>query len=294
MHKKCAEKRKKMRFIKNFKKLVAIALAGTMTITLTTGVQADAAKKKEAKLDLDGKYHATMGIQTSTKLWYTHMGYYASGQNKYYKTDKADKIVYTDPSTQNETIATGTFTDAEIAGNGTYTLKLEGVDFQGETAISQLHIATDIPLNDKIKFTNVKAKVDGKEVAAFDEGFPENEAPYLEGGTVILLMNHWRPELVKQLQKNGLSESAESGYELLQGTGDENVEITFTVSGFNYDNPDAVEATPKPTQAEDSSTSSLLSSDNGSLGAPFVPVVAAVVVLVAVLFVVKFKKKKIK
>ena len=78
-----------------------------------------------------------------------------------------------------ETTATGTFTDAEIAGNGTYTLKLEGADFQGETAISQLHIATDIPLNDKIKFTNVKAKVDGREVTSFDEGVPENEEPYL-------------------------------------------------------------------------------------------------------------------
>lgn len=282
-----------MRLTKNFKKMVAVALAGAMTLTLATGVQADAAKAKKAKLDLDGKYHATMGIQTSTKLWYTHMGYYASGQNKYYNTDKADKIVYTDPSTQNETTATGTFTDAEIAGNGTYTLKLEGVDFQGETAISQLHIATDIPLNDKIKFTNVKAKVDGKEVATFDEGFPENEEPYLEGGTVILLMNHWRPELVKQLQENGLSESAESGYELLQGTGDENIEITFTVSGFNYDNHDAVEATPEPTQAAaDSSTSSSSSSDSEGSGTPVVPIVIAVVVVVAVVGVVVVKSKK--
>ena len=241
-----------MKIAKNFKKAAALTLAGAMVLSLSTGAQADAAKKK--KLDLNGKYHATMGIQTSTKLWYNHLGYYEKTQNKYYKTDKADKIVYTNPDTQEETTATGTFTDAEIAGNGTYTLKLEGADFQGETAISQLHIATDIPLNDKIKFTNVKAKVDGREVTSFDEGVPENEEPYLQGGTVILLMNHWRPELVKQLQEDGLSESAESGYDLLKGTTDESVEITFTVSGFNYDNPDAVEETPEPTQAADSSS----------------------------------------
>ena len=102
---------------------------------------------------------------------YNHLGYYEKTQNKYYKTDKPDKIVYTNPDTQEETTATGTSTDAEIAGNGTYTLKLEGADFRGETAISQLHIATDIPLNDKID-TNVKAKLDGREVTSFDEGVP--------------------------------------------------------------------------------------------------------------------------
>lgn len=281
-----------MRFTNNLKKMMALTLAGAMA--LTTGAQADAAKKK--KLDLNGKYHATMGIQTSTKLWYNHLGYYEKTQNKYYKTDKADKIVYTNPDTQEETTATGTFTDAEIAGNGTYTLKLEGADFQGETAISQLHIATDIPLNDKIKFTNVKAKVDGREVTSFDEGVPENEEPYLQGGTVILLMNHWRPELVKQLQEDGLSESAESGYDLLKGTTDESVEITFTVSGFNYDNPDAVEETPEPTQAADSSSVSGSTSgsetDSDSSGVPVVPIVIVVVVVVTIGGVMVFKSKK--
>ena len=280
-----------MRWTNNLKKMVALTLAGAMTLSLATGAQADAAKKQ--KLDLNGKYHATMGIQTSTKLWYTRMGYYEKTQNKYYKTDKADKIVYTNPDTQEEATAVGTFTDAEIAGNGTYTLKLEGADFQGETAISQLHIATDIPLNDKIKFTNVKAKVDGREVASFDEGVPENEEPYLQGGTVILLMNHWRPELVKQLQENGLSESAESGYDLLKGTTDESVEITFTVSGFNYDNPDAVEATPEPTQAADSSSdSSRTSSGSEDSGVPVVPIVIVVVAVVVIGGVVVFKSKK--
>ena len=283
-----------MKIAKNFKKAAALTLAGAMVLSLSTGAQADAVKKK--KLDLNGKYHATMGIQTSTKLWYNHLGYYEKTQNKYYKTDKADKIVYTNPDTQEETTATGTFTDAEIAGNGTYTLKLEGADFQGETAISQLHIATDIPLNDKIKFTNVKAKVDGREVTSFDEGVPENEEPYLQGGTVILLMNHWRPELVKQLEEDGLSESAESGYDLLKGTTDESVEITFTVSGFNYDNPDAVEETPEPTQAADSSSVSSSTSgsetDSDSSGVPVVPIVIVVVVVVIIGGVMVFKSKK--
>ena len=36
-----------MRFTKNVKKMVAMALAGAMTVTLATGVQAGAAKKKK-------------------------------------------------------------------------------------------------------------------------------------------------------------------------------------------------------------------------------------------------------
>ena len=142
--------------------------------------------------------------------------------------------------------------------------------------------------------------MDGREVASFDEGVPENEEPYLQGGTVILLMNHWRPELVKQLQEDGLSESAESGYDLLKGTTDESVEITFTVSGFNYDNPDAVEATPEPTQAADSSSVSGSTSgsetdsetDSDSSGVPVVPIVIVVVVVVAIGGVMVFRSKK--
>ena len=281
-----------MRLTNGFRKTFAVVLAGAMTLTLATGTTSEAAKKK--KLDLDGKYHATMGVQTSTKLWYNHLGYYEKSQNKYYKTDLGDKLVYADESTQEDTAAPGTFTDVEIAGNGTYTLKLDGADFKGETAISQLHIATDIPLNDTIKFTNVKAKINGKEVASFDEGVSEDQEPYLQGGMVILLMNHWRPELVKQLEADGLSESAESGYELLTGTGDENIEVTFTVSGFNYDNPDAVEATPEPTQAADSSatSSSSSSSSDSDSKAPVVPIVIAVVVVAAVVVGVVVKSKK--
>ncbi len=113
---------------------------------------------------------------------------------------------------------------------------------------------------------------------------------------VILLINHWRPELVKQLQADGLSESADNGYELLKGTSDENVEVTFTVSGFNYDNPDAVEATPEPTQAADSSSdassSSASSSDSDSSGVPVVPIVIVVVVVAAIGVGVILKSKK--
>lgn len=275
---------------KNIKKLTALLLTATLALSAFSVSPAQAAKKKKAVFDPNGKYHATLGIQTCTNLWLTHMGYYEKSQNSYYNTENADKLMYKDKETNKDTAATGTLTNTEIAGNGTYTVKLEGLDSMNETDISQLHIATDIPLNDKVKFTDVKASINGKEILSFDEGVPENEEPYLQGGMVILLLNHWRAELVKEVAAKGLPESVESGWKLLQGTGNESVEITFTVSGFDYDNPDAVAADETP--ASDTQTSSGEtdnSSDNSAV--PVLPIAAAVIILIVIGGVIIVRRK---
>ena len=275
---------------KNIKKLTPLLLTATLALSAFSVSPAQAAKKKKAAFDPNGKYHATLGIQTCTNLWLTHMGYYEKSQNSYYNTENADKLMYKDKETNKDTAATGTLTNTEIAGNGTYTVKLEGLDSMNETDISQLHIATDIPLNDKVKFTDVKASINGKEILSFDEGVPENEEPYLQGGMVILLLNHWRAELVKEVAAKGLPESVESGWKLLQGTGNESVEITFTVSGFDYDNPDAVAADETP--ASDTQTSSGEtdnSSDNSAV--PVLPIAAAVIILIVIGGVIIVRRK---
>lgn len=274
----------------NLKKLTALLLTATLALSAFSVSPAQAARKKKAAFDPNGKYHATLGIQTCTNLWLTHMGYYEKSQNSYYNTKNADNLMYTDKETNKDTAAAGTLTNAEIAGNGTYTVKLEGLDSMNETDISQLHIATDIPLNDKVKFTDVKASINGREILSFDEGVPENEEPYLQGGMVILLLNHWRAELVKEVAAKGLSESAESGWKLLQGTGDESVEITFTVSGFDYDNPDAVATDEAPSSdTQTSSGEADNSSDNSS--APVLPIVTAVIILIAIGGVIIVRRK---
>lgn len=276
---------------KTFKKRVALLLAAALTLSVISVSPAQAAKKKKADFDPNGTYHATLGIQTCTDLWLTHMGYYEKSQNSYYNTKNADKLMYKNKDTNKDTAAAGTLTNAEIAGNGTYTVKLEGLDSMNETDISQLHIATDIPLNDTVKFTDVKASINGKEILSFDEGVPENEDPYLQGGMVILLLNHWRAELVKEVAAKGLSETVESGYKLLNGTQDENVEITFTVSGFDYDNPDATAATETPATKN---TSDSGDTTDSSSSVPAVPV-AIVVIIIAVIgigIIIVRKKKK--
>lgn len=275
---------------KNIRKITALLLTAALALSAFSVSPAQAAGKKKAAFDPNGKYHATLGIQTCTNLWLTHMGYYEKSQNSYYNTKNADNLMYTDKETNKDTAATGTLTNAEIAGNGTYTVKLEGLDSMNETDISQLHISTDIPLNDKVKFTDVKASINGREILSFDEGVPENEEPYLQGGMVILLLNHWRAELVKEVAAKGLSETAESGWKLLQGTGDENVEITFTVSGFDYDNPDAVTA-DETSASENQPSSSETENSSGNSSVPVYPIAAAVIILIVISGIIIVRRK---
>lgn len=184
-------------------------------------------------------YHAAMGIQTSTKIWIQRWGYFEKSQNEYYDTENYSKLY-----AAGGVFYDGTFEDVEIKGNGTYTVALKDADFSQETAISQLHIATDIPLeeSEKLSFTDVTLEINGNEVLKFDEAVMEDEEAYLQGGAVILLLNHWRDSAKEAAKNLGRSEDASSGWEMLAGSGQDNVSISFTVSGLPYDNEEQAEA----------------------------------------------------
>lgn len=266
----------------------ALLLAGVLTASVCTPASAAPAKE----VDLNGKYHASLGIQTATQLWAEHMAYYDKEQNKTYGTDEADKLISKDGGTKK--VHDGTFTDVEIAGNGTYTVKLEDADFAGETCISQLHVATDIPENDKIKFSNVIATINDKKVLEFDQGWMENEDTYTQGGMVVVLLNHWRDELIELVKGQGKSEDAPNGYTLLNGFGKESITVQFTVSGFDYDNPDAVAETPAPTATVAPASDSGSDSSTGgmSTAAKAGIVIAIVVVLGGVVIICVSRKRK--
>lgn len=266
----------------------ALLLAGVLTASVCAPASAAPAKE----VDLNGKYHASLGIQTATQLWAEHMAYYDKEQNKTYGTDEADKLISKDGGTKK--VHDGTFTDVEIAGNGTYTVKLEDADFAGETCISQLHVATDIPENDKIKFSNVIATINDKKVLEFDQGWMENEDTYTQGGMVVVLLNHWRDELIELVKGQGKSEDAPNGYTLLNGFGKESITVQFTVSGFDYDNPDAVAETPAPTATVAPASDSGSDSSTGgmSTAAKAGIVIAIVVVLGGVVIICVSRKRK--
>lgn len=226
---------------KKLKKLMAGMLAGVLVVSgFGTGTFSQKVKAANTELNLNGKYHAALGIQTSNVKWYNRFGYFGKENNDTYGTDKYAKLTSGDETTE------GTFNDVDIEGNGTYTVSLTDADFQGETSISQLHIATDIPgkdKNDKINFTDIKVSVNDKEIVTFDKPFYESEK-YNEDGVVIILANHWRTKLVSELSSKGIDEDAESGYNWLNGTGKENISVTFTVSGFNYNKGETPNSEP--------------------------------------------------
>ena len=71
---------------KNIRKITALLLTAALALSAFSVSPAQAARKMKAAFDPNGKYHATLGIQTCTNLWLTHMGYYEKSQNSYYNT----------------------------------------------------------------------------------------------------------------------------------------------------------------------------------------------------------------
>lgn len=252
--------------------------------------------------DPNGEYKAALGIQTCDKLWVIRSAYFSEKLNSTYGTDEYAVLQGADPSADGAKLA-GDFTDVEIKGNGTYTVKLENADFSGEKTVSQLYVATNIPVNDQIKVTNFIVEVNGKKIVKFDEATLEDEKSYTEGGMIILAINHWRSSLVSELESLDVyEEDGTSGVMLLKGDGTDNVTLTFTISGFAYDNPDATveeTATPTPTETVKATTapdtSASANTDDAKSGnntMVIVIVVVAVVAVVAVAGVVISKKKK--
>lgn len=200
-----------------------------------------------ASFDPNGTYHAALGVQTCNTLWIGRYAYYEAEANQQYGTEQYSVLFSGGETTNNYVEHAGTFNDAEIKGNGTYTVSLTGADFADEVTLSQLHVATDIPVNDSISITDVKLKVNGRSLITFEEAYLETDAKFLKGGITFLLVNHWRAPLVKFLSENGLSETG-GGVETLRGDGSDEIEITFTVSGFAYDKIEEV-VTIAPTVA---------------------------------------------
>ncbi|MCR5587537.1 MAG: hypothetical protein K6F77_08410, partial [Lachnospiraceae bacterium] len=243
---------------------LTVALWGNVPVNNDT-------KAATATVDLNGTYHASLGIQTCTSIWYENLNYY--------KKTKTNVL-----SSSQDGDTAGTFTEATIAGNGTYTVSLTNAVFNNpnhkstldnyadEQHISQLHVATDIPDNETIKFTNLSVNINGTEVVKFEEAFMENESSYKANGMVAIALNKWRASkdkntvLIDKMKQYNLVDETDTtvslggGYKLLNGTGEENITITFTVSGFSYNYGETpATATPQP-----SATAAPSSSSSGS------------------------------
>lgn len=174
-----------------------------------------------APIDLDGVYHAYIGFQTPT---YSFRNAW-SEPNYGFGKPEFDQVTGWDAD-NNEIVKAGSFTDVEIAGNGTYTVSVNGLDcaddFSAQDYMNLIFVSTDIPYTTDITFSDIKLNVNGSEQSISNFVVPDTEA-YL----TAQLQNIWDTE-------NGI---AEIGYYPTPVT---DMSITFTVSGFNYDNTSAV------------------------------------------------------
>ncbi len=294
---------------KSLKKVAASVLAATLALTVVAsmGSTADAVKKsKKAKkaaekvvaFDPAGTYKASVGFQ-QTESWRFHdeitnketglNGSDLNGLN--YETD-----VMRSGDNGVEKID-GTVEGVELKGNGTYTAKITGLNGSLDTApegavqdqmkIAMLYLTTNLPADakDKVQFTDVSLKVDGSEVTLPEKLFIKPET-LKDGYTSLYLIDTYA---------KGQGEYADSP-ELAMPPHD-SIEITFTISGFANDNPEAVPATPTPAPKQDDATSATSADEDDSEGGSSVNagviagIVGAVVVVAGIVVVVTRKKK---
>ncbi|MCI5751160.1 MAG: hypothetical protein MR038_01575 [Oscillospiraceae bacterium] len=111
----------------------------------------------------------------------------------------------------------GVFTDAQITGDGTYSVSVTDFDFGEDESLNLLFVSTDIPLDAGVSITDVKVILDGNAKYTFDEAFlSPDELEYVQP----MMINIWNSDLGGE---DGLF-----GYTMPQ----DSIEIQFTVSGM--------------------------------------------------------------
>ena len=129
----------------------------------------------------------------------------------------------------------GVFTDAQITGDGTYSVSVTDFDFGDDETLNLLFVSTDIPLDAGVSITDVKVILDGNTKYTFDDAFLSPDEPeYLQP----MMINIWNSDLGGQ---DGLF-----GYTMPE----DSIEIQLTVSGLG-DAAAASEDTAEETAAEE-------------------------------------------
>lgn len=135
--------------------------------------------------------HAYIGIQTNV---YTFRNAWSDGT---YGRDSEwfDTLIRwedTDGDEKDDIVDTGaSFTDAELNGNGTYTVGVSGYDFSSDCdGLNMLFISTDLPVTASLKVTDVKLTIDDEEIAVTNPVVSEDN----QGNLYIELVNIYNTE----------------------------------------------------------------------------------------------------
>lgn len=189
-----------------------------------------AAAKADLNLDEGKEYHAYILFQAQNSWVY---------RGKFWEADKGpssdnwDKL-FTSLNVTTPIVVDGTVEDAVIKGNGHYTVRLSGLNGSPSAGVDNaefgiLGFSTDIPKNEKIKFDNINVRIDGmdKGTVTGDDVYYDKDDIDDPGLITVEVLNAWHDEC-KDLSLTLPNDS---------------VEISFDVTGFQYDNPDAKDQT---------------------------------------------------
>lgn len=243
----------------------------TPTIYVTSAVATEEVVGGE--FDPEGTYHAYLGVQTPTWIFRNSFDDTTYGL----ESGCFDQLGLVD----GEWIAQGgTFTDAEITGNGTYTVSLTGYDFTDQLATDGLFnlifLSTDLPINDAVVISDIVLKMDGSTIAEIATPFPDPDSKTYQKA---LLANIWNADLEALPYYAAPTDS---------------IEIQFTVSGFTNDL--AVEAPVEETVVESTTPAETVEETvaeaDSSSNTGLIVVIVLVVIAAVVAAVVVSKKKK--
>lgn len=289
--------RKSLRKVAATVSALALALAVTATaVPADVSAETSKAGKKAAKADFDadGTYHAYFGFQ-ETGTWIFRDEWYSDTLGIDGKDMKKAGLTFDQGSlfqskdNKLTAIEGPQVQDAEIKGNGTYTVGVSGLnnclDTKGdsETKVAMIYVDTDIPMAAKdnpVTISDVKLLCDGKEISVPSDPFYPTE--YTDESKLL------RFDAMNSYQKDK-GEYADSPD--ITAVPTDSIQIQFTVSGFNSDNPDAVAESADATSASSDANTTSDASTTSKKSSPVVPIVI-VVVVVAVVAVVVVKKKK--
>lgn len=198
-------------------------------------VKADVSAKKT--VDIDGEYHAALGLQTDPTYNNGRIYRKAYYTNPFYGKDEWSHLAmgtYGDEDSYERLL--GRFTDVKIKGNGKYTVSLKNADFRDAREFQLLQVATDIPNTGKIKFSDMKVEINGEEVASV-------RRPVLDK------RKNAKTYACLQVINTEIDNLDVIDRDCVPSDEENSIKITFTVKGFSYNKGEKppAKATPKPT-----------------------------------------------
>ncbi|MCR5584532.1 MAG: hypothetical protein K6F63_03740 [Lachnospiraceae bacterium] len=220
------------------------------TITLNSFLVAEPEVVEFDPALLSGKYDAYLTFQCpDTWVYRDDWMNEASGGIALWKdiADNFNHVTWNEGATPEEQNIGGTFVDAVIDGNGTYTVSLTGAEagLKGSEKYNMLKVSTNIPyscLANGLEITEASVSVDGKKpVTDFvlyenkveSDNYPEYNGSYIS----IEFINTY----------NSKNPAALDSVQIPQ----ESIVCTFTVKGFDHDNTAAAQPAAEPEKTSD-------------------------------------------